>query len=187
MLQIAGYLVSYSDARAIMGKLQIPDRGVDNVMLEFPLNDWLAKTKRYNIVCTTVGHVYSCYRDAEGVFLMTHIKNVRRRESQDGETLVERDKDKYVKTWLVEEGGANGDNLQWMSFPDGDKLDLLPSGARPTRNGVSGPLVHYELTRDQSKRAVRSKMPVHEWIAQAEANGEEVNRVWPPREGSSHP
>jgi len=187
MLQIAGYLVSYSDARAIMGKLQIPDKGVDNIRLQFPLNDWLAKTKRYNIVCTTVGDVYSCYMDAEGVFLMTHIKNVRRRESQDGETLVERDKDRYVKAWLVEEGGVNGDNLQWMSFPDGDELNFLPFGARPTRNMICGPWVHYELTPAQGERAVRSKMPVSEWIDQAEASGEEVNRVWPPREDSSHP
>ena len=185
MLQVAGYLISYSNARAIMGQLQIPDKEVDDIMLQHPLNDWLAKTKRYNIVCTTVGHIYSYFRDAEGLFLMTHIKTVRRRESRDGEGLVERDKDKYVKKWLVEEGGANEDSLQWMSIPDADNLGLLPGGARPTRNGFRGPWVHYDLTPEQGTKAMEAKMPLDEWAAQAYARGEAVKRVWPPREDSS--
>jgi len=186
MLQVAGYLISYSTARAIMGQIQIPDKGVDDIMLQHPLNDWLAKTKRYNIVCATVGHVYSNCKDVEGVFLITHIKTVRRRESRDGEALIERDKDKYVKAWLVEEAGANEGSLQWMSIPDGDKLGLLSSGTRPRRNGFRGPWVHYELTHAQSMKAVRARMTMGEWAAQAEARGEAVERIWPPREGSSH-
>ena len=52
--------------------------------------------------------------------------------------MVERDADKYVKAWLVEDGGANEDSLQWMSFPDGDKLGLLLGGARPMQNRFHG-------------------------------------------------
>lgn len=142
MRQVAGYLVNYSDTHAIMGKLQIPDKGVDDIKLQNPINDWLAKTKRFNTVCTTVGHIYSGYRDADGVFLITHIKPVRRRKSQNGETLVERDRDKYVKVWLVKEGGAEEECLRWMSFPDGDKLGLLADGTRPQRNWFHGPWSH---------------------------------------------
>ena len=88
MKQVAGYLVSYSDTRAIMANLwQIPDKGVDDIWPQRPINDWLAKTKRYNIVCTTVGHIYSYYRDANGVFLITHVRTVRRRGPMGGEML----------------------------------------------------------------------------------------------------
>ena len=117
--QVAGYLISYPDARAIMDKLQIPDKGVDDIMLKHPINDWLAETKRFRLVCTTIGHIYSGYKDAEGVFLITHIKPVRRSRSQNPEVLVQRDRDRYVKKWLMEEGGAKPESLQWMSFPDG--------------------------------------------------------------------
>jgi len=129
MRQVAGYFFSYSDARAIMDKLQIPDKGVDDIRLNFPINDWLAKTKRYNVFCTTVGHVYSGYKDAEGVLIITHIKN--HHHPQTVEPLVERDRDMYAKKLLTEEGGAKEDSLQWMSFPDADRLGLLAGEARP--------------------------------------------------------
>ena len=181
MRQVAGYFISYSDTRAIMDNLQIPDKGVEDLMLKFPINDWLAKTKRFNIVCTTVGHVYSGYKDAEGVFLITHIKTIRRGRSQNTETLVERDKDKYVKKWLVEEGEAKEDSLQWMSFPDGDKLFLLSDGTRPERNNFKGPWFHYQLTNDQGMRMMQSGKKASEWAAEAIANGEAVERIWPPQ------
>ena len=116
MRQVAGYLSSYTDARVVMAKLQIPDKGVEDIMLKRPINDWLAKTKRRGIVCTTVGHIYSEYKDAEGVFLITHVR--RYRQSQTVEPLVEADRDRYTKKWLIEEGGAKEDGLQWMTFPD---------------------------------------------------------------------
>ena len=181
MRQVAGYLINYSDTRAIMDKLQIPDKGVEDIMLKHPINDWLAKTNRYNIVCTTVGHVYSCYKDAEGVFLVTHIKAVRRSRSESTETLIESDKDKYVKAWLVEEGGVRDDCLQWMSFPDGDELHLLADGTRPDRNNFRGPWFDYQLTPDQSIRLMKSGKDLDEWVAEVTAGGEVVERIWPPK------
>lgn len=59
-----------------MDKLDIPDKGVDDAMLLFPINDWLAKTRRYDIIYDTVGHFYSGYKDAEGVLFVTHVKTV---------------------------------------------------------------------------------------------------------------
>ena len=187
MIQVAGYLVSYSDTRAIMANLQIPDKGVDDIFLHRPINDWLAKTKRYKIVCTTVGHIYALYTDANGVLIITHIRSVRRRQSQDGETLAERDKDEHVKRWLMEEGGAKEDGLQWMSFPDGEKLGLLLDGTRPRRSNFHGPWTHYELTNDQGLRLERSGKDTPEWVANAIAKGERVKRIWPPEEDPSHP
>ena len=62
-------------------------------MLKRPINDWLARN-RYRIVCTTVGNVYSGYQDAEGVFLITNIRSVRRGWSG---MLLEGGRDKYVR------------------------------------------------------------------------------------------
>ena len=73
-----GCWLSYQlpDVRPIMDKLQIPEKGVDDIMLKHP-NGWPAETKRYGIICTTVGDIYAGHRDAEGVFLITHIKIIR--------------------------------------------------------------------------------------------------------------
>lgn len=165
MRQVAGYLASYSSARAIMDKLRIPDKGVDDTMLKHPINDWLARKKRYSIVCTTVGHVCSGYKDAEGVFLITHVGDFLRRQSQTAEAPIERDRDKYVKVWLVKEGGAKEDDLRWMSFPDADEFWLLVDGVRPVRNGFKGPRVHHRLTRSHSSGFNVSDKNTREWEA----------------------
>jgi len=181
MFQIAGYLLSYSDARAMMDRLQIPDKGVEDIRLKYPINDWLAKTKRYNIVCMTDGHMFNPgYKDAKGVLLITRIKGLRRCRSEDVETLVERVEDKHVKRWLVEEGGAKDDSLRWISFPDGEKLGLW--SGRPEENNVQGPLFHYRATHKQLMKAQRAGQTVRQWATEAIARGEEVEIVWPSME-----
>lgn len=151
MRRVPGYFISYPDARAIMENLRIPDKGLDDIKLGPPINDWLAKKKYRTIVCTTVGNIYSKYKEAECVFL---IKTVY---SLEIDTLVERDWDKYVKKCLVEEGGAREDSVRWMSFPDGDELNLFVDGTRPRRNSLKGPWIHYRLTKDQKLRMKRSR------------------------------
>ena len=177
MEQAAGYLIGYPDVRAIMKKLEIPDKGVDDIMLKRPINDWLAKTNRYSIVCTTVGNVRIGFRE-EGVLLVTHIRYVRR--SHEIEPPVERDRDRRVKQWLVEEGGAKEESLRWMSFPDAVEWSLLAEGGgRPYRNDFSGPFTFWRLTGDQEARIRKSGKSRDEWGAEATANGEFVDR-WPP-------
>jgi len=183
MLQIAGYVLSYSDARAMMDRLQIPDKGVEDLRLEYPINDWLAKTNRCEIVCLSDGHMLNPgYKAAKGVFLITHSKSVRRPQSQDGETLVERDKDRYAKKWLMEDGGAREDSLRWVSFPDASKLGLWNGGTRPRQNNVRGPSFEYRATHKQLMKALDAGQSVHQWATEAIARGEEVEIVWPPRE-----
>jgi len=185
MQQVGGYLISYSDARVIMDGLQIPEKGVYGTMLDFPLNDWLVKTKRYKIACTTVGHVYSSYKDAEGVLLVTRIKTGG---WQDDETLVEGDKDKHMKTRLMEEGGVKEDCLQWISFKDRLGLGFSSIGTRPKRNDYQGRWTNYKLTKDQAVRAARTGKPVvDEWAAEVIANGEAVEILHPPQQEPPHP
>lgn len=51
--------------------------------------------KYRKIICITDGHMHNPgHKDAKGVPLITHIKVVRPRGSQNREPLVERDKDK---------------------------------------------------------------------------------------------
>ena len=149
MLQIeqaAGYLIGYQDVRAIMAKLEIPDKGVEDVILKYPIDDWLAKKKRRRILCVTVGNPCTGFID-DSLLLVTHIRVVR--QSQNAEPLVEEERDRYVKKWLVQEAGASEDSLWWMSFPDAGK-DSLFAGIncrRPRRNNVSGPCTLDRLTR----------------------------------------
>jgi len=127
------------------------------------------------------------YRDAKGMFLITHIKDLRQHRSQDGETLVERDKDKRVKMWLVEEGGAKEDSLRWISFQDGVKLGLLCNGTRPERNDTQGLSYHYRLTHDQVINVLRAGQILREWAVEAVARGEGVEVIWHVRGGVARP
>ena len=177
MEQAAGYLVGFRDVRAIMDKLEIPDKGVDDAMLTYPINDWLAKTKRHKVICVTVGDPIIGLSE-EGILLVTHIRVVRK--SQNAGLLVEGDRDRYVRKWLVEEGGATEESLRWMSFPDSAEVNLFAGDRRPRRNNFSGPCVFYNLTPDQALRQVKSHKTQREWAAEAIANGEVLDRVWPP-------
>ena len=116
------------------------------------------------------------------MFLTTQIKTVLHSRLQDTESLalIERDKEKYVKKLLVEDGGAKEESLQWMSFPDGDELFLLTDGTRPHRNSFRGPWFDYRLARDKNVRMVGSGEGLDRWIAEVTANGEVVERIWPP-------
>ena len=70
-----------------------------------------------------------------------------------------------------------------MSFPDGDKLHLSIDGTRPYLNSFEGLWVHYKFTHYQDLRLMRSRKTMEEWVAEATANGEVVERIsWPPQE-----
>jgi hypothetical protein len=180
MVLVAGYFLSYADTHAVMDKLGIPDKGVDDMMLKFPINDWLAKAKRFHVVCNTIGDIYSRYKDAVGVLLITHIKAVRQGPSQNIDLLSERGRDKNVKQWLIQEGGAKEDRLRWMSFRDGGELDLLSCGTRPKRNNFGGRRPTYRLTPEQDMRWRESGKTIQEWDAEVSAKGEVVERNWMP-------
>ena len=160
-----------------MERLEIPDKGVDDIMLKHPINDWLAKKKRRGVICTTVGNPCDGFSE-DGMLLVTHIRAVR--QSQNPEPPVERDSDRYVKKWLVEEGGAREDSMRWMSFPDESELYLPWTGTRPVQNDFSGPYTYYQFTGDQAVRMMKSGKSRDEWVAEAIANGEVLDRIWPP-------
>ena len=78
------------------------------------------------MIYTTIGdgNPYSGYKDAE-VFLISHTRAIRR--SQGTEPPAGRDRDRYVKKRLVEEGGVREESPQWLSFLDIDEFSLPPN------------------------------------------------------------
>ena len=131
-----------------MDKLGIPHKDVDNVLLIHPLNDWLARTKRRGVVCVTVGNALVGFREPDGIFLVTHIRYVRK--SPNAELPVERDQDRYVKKWLVGEGGAKEESLRWLTIPDAEEFGMFyATGTRPRlADGFTGPRTVYEFNVD---------------------------------------
>jgi hypothetical protein len=79
-------------------KLQVPDKGVDDIVLKQPINGLLARMNWKNVMCNT-GSIYSGHQDAEGVLLIKYVVTVRGRRSQSYNTKVpiEREKGKCVK------------------------------------------------------------------------------------------
>ena len=176
MILAAGYLLSYSDARAVTDRLGIPDKGVNDTLIAFPINDWLARTKRRHIVCNVIGNTFPDCQEAKGVLLITHIKAVRQGPSQDVDLLGERAKDEGAKQWLIKEGEVKEDSLRWMPFRDADKLGLLSQGTRPRRSNVKGSWVFYKLTPEQSARWRASGKTLRDWDEEVTARGEVVDR-----------
>jgi hypothetical protein len=182
MTLVAGYFLSYADTRAVMNKLRIPDKGVDDKLIQHPINDWLFMKKRFHVVCNTIGNIYSDCKEAEGVLLITHVKMVRQRPSQGVDLLRERDRDKNVRRWLIREGEVKEERLRWMSFRDGDQLGLLSQGVRPRWTNLKGARVVRNPTPEQSERRESSGKTLKEWDAEVTTKGEVVDReCQPPR------
>ena len=98
---------------------------------------------------------------------------------QGTEPPVERDRDRRVKKWLVE-GGAKEESLQWISFPDRDEFLLLADRQQPYKNYFSGSFAACRFTPDQVSRMCQSGKSRDGWVAEATANGEVSDRMWPP-------
>jgi len=87
MWQVAGYLVRYSDACAIIDELKIPDGGADNIIS-------MADPRGRSVTTSFARPVYSGCKGAGGVFPIIHIRSIR---PQTVEAPVERERDKYVR------------------------------------------------------------------------------------------
>ena len=87
-----------------MNKLQVTDKGVNDIMLKHTINDRLARVNRYSAVCTTVFRVYSGYKNVEGAFLVTRFKAVPRGLSQSIGVLIERERTTRRRDWWENAG-----------------------------------------------------------------------------------
>lgn len=136
--------MSFATTRAIMAKLEIDDWNYDDTRLEFPINHWLAENNRLDALAGAIAHPKSDAIEEDGMLLMTRF--IRRdHDSGSAITIEERKEDISVKDWLTQEGGANENDLEWLSL--WDRFGLTRCGLIPLRQ------------RDRPLKITRVKVP----------------------------
>ena len=123
---LSGYHVSFQKVREAMKKLEIPDKGVIDEILAYPISDWLAKNKKSRPL--PVALHYSTDETSgkvNGIFFITCFLVF---DSRSQNPHVEVDGGKYtlgVKNWMIEEGGLKAEDLSWVSLWDDNGLTDL--------------------------------------------------------------
>ncbi|KAF9014870.1 hypothetical protein BDZ89DRAFT_1066239 [Hymenopellis radicata] len=158
---LGGYYLPFPATRRVMKNLQIDDKGVENWRLEFPVNDWLAKHGKKDVLAGVLQHP-STGRDARededhGLLLITQFGWSE--GYKDNMLFTEAEKEKRVKEWLINDGGAKESDLEWMSVCD--KHGITRLGFVPTENDTSGleSDTIIDLTDEQADRWVAAGMP----------------------------
>ncbi|KAF8999888.1 hypothetical protein BDZ89DRAFT_1082579 [Hymenopellis radicata] len=147
---LGGYYLPFPATRHVMKNLQIDHKGVENWRLEFP-----------DVLAGVLQHP-STGRDARededhGLLLITQFGWSE--GYKDNILFTEGEKEKRVKEWLINDGGAKESDLEWMSVCD--KHGITRLGFIPTENNTSGlesdHIIH--LTDEQADRWVAAGMP----------------------------
>jgi hypothetical protein len=111
------------------------DRGVEDERLEYSINNWLAEHGKYNKFAGAIVHPATGRSNEEdGILIMTKFLETSR---DDNPVVQEQKRDIRVKNWLLNEGGAQPDEIEWMSL--WDNFYLTRNGICPERNDVRGP------------------------------------------------
>ncbi len=114
IFRVGGYYLRFPAARHVMKNLQIDDKGVENWRLEFPNNDWLAKQGKKDVLAGVCRHP-STGPDARGnedhdILIITQIGWSH--GTKDNVVFAEGEKEKRVKEWLVNNGGAKESDVR---------------------------------------------------------------------------
>lgn len=157
---VGGYYVDFSQTLAVMQRLNIDRRGERVRKVENPINDWLAKNKILHVTTGSIRHPQSSSDTPEedGIFFMTRFED-------DGKLLpfAERDEDRGVKKWLMNEGGIEEDQIEWLSFLDTFNLTLR--GTAPKEDDGE-PIVRRIITDQdfQNWNAHGEGLPIYDWL-----------------------
>lgn len=120
--------MNFVTTRAVMSTLGIEDWDYSDDRLEFPINDWLARNNRLNVRAGSIKHPRSTSEspDEDGMLLMTRFI--------EGSNIVieERSEDKAIKDRLIQEGGIQANELEWVSLQD--RFSLTRTGTLPERD-----------------------------------------------------
>jgi hypothetical protein len=150
---VVGYYLTYTRVRALMERLGVDDRDINDERLHWPINNWLAETGKLHILAGSIIHP-SRGNDPnatkDGILFMTGF--YKRRGIYD-----EREEDRKVKEWLVKEGGVNPEELQWMQM--WDEFDMTLGGIVPKKNDFKGRLVFITLTAEEQQKYFECKDP----------------------------
>jgi hypothetical protein len=146
-MYVAGYYLTYATVRALMSKLEIDDRGVEDFRLEYPVNNFLAEQGKYNMLAGAISHpVTGDPTQEDGILIMTQFLET----DESNPVVEEQNRDIRVKQWLLHEGGVKPDEMEWMSL--WDRFYLTPrNGISPRRNNVHGHVTPADLYYPHSK------------------------------------
>jgi hypothetical protein len=170
-MYVAGYFMTFATIRALLNKLEIDDRGVEEERLEWPINNWLAEQGRLNMLAGSIGHPVTGKPDKDdGILLMTQFLFTG---WESNPVVQENDRDIRVKEWLMNEVGIKPDEMEWMSL--WDDFELTRSGIAPQRNEIRGhrkrDYSRYRFTSDHHKRWMASGKHIEEFLKDEEKEG----------------
>ncbi|KAF8630327.1 hypothetical protein AX17_005436 [Amanita inopinata Kibby_2008] len=139
---VVGYYLNFASTRALMKILGIDTRDVEDESLSFPINNWLAENEKRHILAGAIIHP-SRQKDRtateDGILFMSGFYK-KGHYKIPGFSVEETDDDRKVKEWLINEGGANSEELEWMQM--WDEFCLTLCGFVPTKNDVKGRAVY---------------------------------------------
>lgn len=129
--------MNFDSTRAAMAKLNIDTRKVNDLRLEWPINNWLAETSKLNILAGAIRHPRYTSKEEDGILFMCRFIQAYCNEARDPVLIEEHSRDKEVKDWLMNEGGVKESEIEFVSM--WDLSNLTRSGVIPTCNNIQGP------------------------------------------------
>ncbi|KAF9067882.1 hypothetical protein BDP27DRAFT_1328200, partial [Rhodocollybia butyracea] len=115
--------MSFPSTRVLVKHYDIDNKGADDDQLEFPINDWLAKNNKLEVLAGGICHPdRGTAKDQEdGMLIVTH----------PAVTFPEDKQDLAAKEWLMA-GGVVEQDLEWICF--WDTVGITRMGLQPRRN-----------------------------------------------------
>ncbi|KAF8908115.1 hypothetical protein CPB84DRAFT_1870347 [Gymnopilus junonius] len=163
---VGGYYLRLEKIHELMAELEIDDRGVDLHFTEYPINKWLAKQGKFHILAGAIAHPATEKKDdVDGILFMTRFYEIHGKILDNNIVPPERDADIAVKSWLIQDGGVQEDDLTWVALFD--NFHLTRNGIRPEKNDGPGRHQSVTLTEDQMLKILSDKKTVAEVIAEA--------------------
>ncbi|KAF9062636.1 hypothetical protein BDP27DRAFT_1336319 [Rhodocollybia butyracea] len=154
---LGGYYMSFPSTRVLLQHYNIDDKGADDDLLESPINDWLARNNKLEILAGAICHPdRGTAKDKEdGILIVTHPVFSPKKEPQTV-TFPEDKQDIAAKEWLMA-GGVAEEDLEWICF--WDTVGLTRMGLQPRRNerGRTRPVM-IKLTDEEWSKWVKIVM-----------------------------
>lgn len=130
MKEVAGYFVPIDIAHQVLATLGVDTGGVDDNFLELSINDWLADHEKDFFAAIHDRSPKLGMPDVLGVMFITQVVEIVAGAARPKEI----ENDMKVKKWLVEEGGAPGDKVEWLRFDDVHNMTI--NGMKPVKTNI---------------------------------------------------
>ena len=112
---ISGYHVPFKKVREAMSKLKIPDKDVEDMDLEYPISDWLAKSNKRYPLPVAFDHPNDTAK-ANGILFITRIALCKSKSDPPNSDPDTGKHSPVVKSWMINEGGLKDEDLTWVTL-----------------------------------------------------------------------